>query len=114
MAAGNYSSERQARQWAGRRSRLPACGGEVRIRRRREITWETARVTVIRGAGDAAQAWCRGCHRQAIMVPLAEAMMLTGATSREIHRRVEAREVHFIETAEGFVLVCRASLLLSA
>ena len=75
---------------------------------------ETARVTIIHGVGSATQAWCRECHRQTPMVPLAEAMMLTGATSREIHRRVEAREIHFIETAEGFVLVCHASLLLSA
>ncbi|HXG63630.1 MAG TPA: hypothetical protein VNO70_00895 [Blastocatellia bacterium] len=45
------------------------------------------------------------------MLTLDEAIALSGASSREIHRRVEAGEIHFTETAEGFLLICLPSLL---
>jgi hypothetical protein len=47
------------------------------------------------------------------MLTLDKAMALTGASSREIHRRLEAGEVHFSETTEGSVLMCMNSLLKS-
>jgi len=37
--------------------------------------------------------------------------LISGLTAREVYRRVEAGEVHFIETIEGLVLVCFDSLL---
>jgi hypothetical protein len=47
------------------------------------------------------------------MLTLDKAMALTGASSREIHRRLEGGELHFTETTEGFVLMCLNSLLKS-
>jgi hypothetical protein len=68
-------------------------------------------VLVVKVAGRGIVAWCFACGEQARMVTIEEAMALTGASSREIHRRLEARGIHFTETAQGFVLICLGSLL---
>lgn len=91
---------------------FPAIGGDVRVRRRTEIIAETQEVVVRRACREAV-GWCAGCSEQARMLTLQKAMSLTGASSREIHRRLEAGKVHFTETPEGFVLVCMNSLLKS-
>ena len=83
----------------------------MRIRRRMEIKTETHEVLVVRRAGRKAMAWCDGCGKQARFLALGEAMALSGASSREIHRRIEAGEIHFAETAEGHLLICLGSLL---
>lgn len=78
----------------------------MRIRRRREVNIETHQVLVVRRSGRGVETWCEECGEQVRMVTLEEAMALTGASSREIHRRVEAGEIHFRETAEGRLLIC--------
>lgn len=83
----------------------------MRIKRRTEINVETCQVLVIRRPGRAVAAWCNECGEQTRMLTLDEAIALSGASSREIHRRVEAGEIHFTETAEGFLLICLPSLL---
>ena len=85
----------------------------MKVRRRTEIVAETQEVVVVTRAGREGVAWCAGCGGQAHMLTLDKAMALTGASSREIHRRLEAGEVHFTETTEGFVLMCMSSLLKS-
>lgn len=72
------------------------------------MTFEVAEVMVIRR--NAVQAWCAECTELVQMVSLEQAIILSGASSREIHRRVEIGTVHFAETPEGFVLVCLDSL----
>jgi hypothetical protein len=83
------------------------------VRRRTEIIVETQEQVVMRRAGREAVAWCVGCAEPARWLTLDKAMALIGASSREIHRRLEAGQVHFTETPEGFVLVCMNSLLKS-
>ena len=83
----------------------------MRIRRKTEIKTETHEVMVVRRAGREAVAWCDGCGKQARFLALGEAMALSGASSRALHRRLEDGEIHFSETAEGFVLICLNSLL---
>jgi hypothetical protein len=43
------------------------------------------------------------------MITVQAAVAATGASSREIHRRIEAGALHFAET-EGLLLVCPNSL----
>jgi hypothetical protein len=81
----------------------------VRIKRRREVIVETAEVLVLR-RGSRATLQCPQCGGRVRMMTLEETVVLTGASSREIHRRVEAGEIHFAETAEGLLLVCLNSL----
>jgi len=44
------------------------------------------------------------------MVTADEAANLAGVTTRTVYRRIEQGKVHFMETAEGRVLVCVNSL----
>lgn len=83
------------------------------IIRRREVTLETLQVLVIRRGSRGFHVWCPQCGKQARMVSLDEAMIAAGASWREIHRWMEASDVHFIETTEGFVHICLNSLLRS-
>ena len=82
----------------------------MRIRKRTEVTVESARVVVIRRRGGTPETWCPNCREPMRMATLGEAMLLTGATSREIHRRLEAGELHFAETPEGHLLLCLNTL----
>lgn len=82
----------------------------MRKKRRIEITVETDRLLTIRNPEWTVDAWCAQCGTQTCMLTLEEAMKLTGASSREIHRLVEADIIHFSETPEGFVLICLNSL----
>ena len=83
----------------------------MRITRRREVTVETAHVTVLHRGVKAVQAWCRECCEQVRMVPLEEVMVLTGASSRLIHRLIEAGRIHFQEVPDALPFICLDSLL---
>jgi hypothetical protein len=76
----------------------------MRIKRKREVTVETAEVFLIKVAIQARCPVCKGW-----MMTIQEAVASIGANSREIHRRVEAGTVHFAKT-EGLLLVCTNSL----
>jgi len=80
----------------------------VKRKRRIEIAVETSRRFIIKRAASGTPAWCRQCAGQ--LVNHEEAVIVAGVTSRAIHRGVEARSVHFTETAEGLLLVCLDSL----
>lgn len=54
---------------------------------------------------------CAACSGQVAMISLEEAVRLSGASSRAIHRWIEAGAIHFAETSEGLVFLCPASLL---
>jgi len=45
------------------------------------------------------------------MVPLEEVMVLTGASSRLIHRLIEAGRIHFQEVPDTLPFICLDSLL---
>lgn len=83
----------------------------MRIRRRREISVETHQVVTISKPGREVVTRCAECGEQVRMLTIEEAMAMTSASSRQIHRRIEAGEVHFTETTEGFLLMCMNSLL---
>jgi hypothetical protein len=81
----------------------------MRIKRKREITFETSEALIIKTRAN--QVRCRECGGS--MMTVQAAVAATGASSREIHRRIEAGALHFEET-EGWLLVCPNSLTTGA
>ena len=77
-----------------------------------QITIETDRMFIIRRRRAFIQAWCAVCSEVVRMAPPEDAAGRAGMSSREIYRAVEAGRVHFLETAEGLLLVCLSSLTL--
>jgi hypothetical protein len=85
--------------------------GIVKKKTRTEITVETDELLIIRRRRKVARALCPECGAQAMMIPLEEAVTLSGVSSRVIHRWAEAGQIHFRETPDGFLLVCLDALL---
>lgn len=82
----------------------------MRRREKKIITIESysrTRVRLRRGAGIA---WCERCAAESVMILPNEAAAVLQTTAREIFRRVETDEIHFLETRTGALLVCRNSL----
>jgi len=81
-----------------------------RLKRRTEVTIETQRRLIIRaGRKKLTRGWCAGCGRNARMVTVEEAALLSGFTMRQIFRQVEEDRIHFVEAPYGF-LICLDSL----
>jgi len=74
---------------------------EITIAKRQRTTIRLRRQSVI---------WCEKCSAEGLMLTPDDAAALVHTTAREIFRRVEAGQVHFLETGSGAVLVCRNSL----
>lgn len=75
-----------------------------------QITIETDRMFIIRRRRVFVQAWCAICSEVVKMAPVEDAAALTRMSARAIYRAVEAGTVHFLETAEGRLLVCLNSI----
>jgi hypothetical protein len=74
------------------------------------ITTETHEIVVARRyAPRTTHGFCLECG--STLVSLEEAVLLASASSRAIHRQMERRAVHFAETSDGLVLLCKASLI---
>lgn len=80
------------------------------MKKRTEITIETERVIVIRRHRPPVRAWCQSCDRQVVMVTVDEAARAACVSARTLYRWVEDEQLHFIETAEGGLLICQASI----
>ena len=83
-------------------------GGIVKRRRRLEIIVEATRRVTIRRPGVAPALRCGQCAEP--LVSTEEAVVVTGLSSRTIHRLVEACEIHFEETPAGALLICPNSV----
>ena len=55
-------------------------------------------------------AWCRPCSAEVLMLTPDEAAALAQGTVRDIYRRADAGELHYIETDDGALRVCVNSL----
>jgi hypothetical protein len=82
----------------------------VKRRKRTEISFEVEQVLVIRRRHPTAPAWCAECGALVEMLRPEEAAVLTGRSVRQICRQVEAGALHFIESADGALLICANSL----
>ncbi len=79
------------------------------MKKRTEISIEIEEVIVVSASGkDIQRIPCPICTGE--MVTPAEAA-LTGATVRSLYARVESQAVHFLETADGSLLLCARSLI---
>lgn len=54
--------------------------------------------------------FCSTCGAESRFVSLEDAMLLSNLTMREIVRRADRGEFHFLESGGGFLVVCRKSL----
>ena len=77
--------------------------------RRLAITVEKRERLSIKRSDSAFPVWCSQCAGQLITAD--EAVAVAGLSSRAIHRRAEAGDVHFVESRDGLLLVCLSSLL---
>ena len=77
---------------------------------RTEIIVEKHQRTVIRSRRQAVIAWCEQCAVETVMLSPEKAAAIVHTTAREVYRRAESGELHFIETESGALLVCSASL----
>ena len=75
-----------------------------------EITVETHRIHTINRSSRYRPAWCEECGKPVPMVTADEAAILARTSSRAIYQLIEARELHFVETSSGVVLICLDSL----
>lgn len=84
----------------------------MRVKRIKTVTMQTRQVTTVRWRSHRPVVLCKQCAGEAHMVTPGEAAVLAQTTARHIFRRVEAGEVHFLETADGELLICCNSLAL--
>ena len=82
----------------------------MKVRRTMKIGVETQRVVSLTRRVYALEAWCSQCGEQRQMIHPEEAASRAGVSLRAIYRLVEARQLHFIETPEGLVLICPNSI----
>lgn len=85
----------------------------MKRRKRIEITVETCRLVIHRGANQAS-VWCAKCSSSVQSVTPREVAVLAGVNTRTVYRWVEAEQLHFNETAEQSPLICLNSLLRSS
>ena len=82
----------------------------VKHKEKRVITIENYSRTRMRLRRGANIAWCDRCGAKTVMLSPNEAAAARQTTAREIFRRVETGEIHFLETEAGALLICRDSL----
>ncbi len=81
------------------------------MEKRTEVTIELEEIVLVTsGFARSGTAWCVGCANEVLMVTPAQAAVIARVSVRDINRRVEAGEVHFLETTEGSLLVCMSLL----
>lgn len=74
------------------------------------VTREKRELTVLRRPQVAEKRFCEACQKDVRWLLPEEAMLLAEISLREIFRQVETQKIHFIESADGFLLVCAESL----
>jgi hypothetical protein len=85
------------------------------MRRRTEITIETERLMVLGKHGNYAisqrpYGWCPACSLHVEYLTTDEAALMTRVNSMSIFRWIQLGLLHYIETEEGLLLICRQSL----
>ena len=80
-------------------------------KKRTEVTVETERVLVIRRRYRAIQARCGECGEEVVMIRPDQAAAVSGRSLRSIFTDIEQGALHFMEQADGMILICLNSLL---
>lgn len=74
------------------------------------ITISKSEVLVIRKSQGLALADCPQCARQTQMLAAEQVVTLSGISSLNLFKLVESGQLHFLETAQGHLLICLESL----
>lgn len=75
------------------------------------ITTESREIFILRrGEQQINIGFCETCQAETEMLTLDEAVSLTGESTRDLFRRIEAGAIHPTEIASGHLLVCQNSL----
>ena len=82
----------------------------MRTTKRTEITIETKRLVVVTQRKVSVVSWCRQCCQPTKMITVDEAATVAGVSSRTIYRWADGETLHFTETPEGRLLICRESI----
>jgi hypothetical protein len=99
----------RSKQGAARDSnlRLP----DIVWKKRTEIAIEIDEIVFVKEISSlSSMTWCDGCANEVVMVTPAQAAAIARVSVRDVNRRVEAGEVHFLEAPDGSLLVCISSL----
>ena len=80
----------------------------MKRKRRLEITVEKDERFILKRSGSGVPIKCTECGGQ--MITTEVAVTMTDISSRTLHRRAEGKQIHFMETPEGLLLVCLNSL----
>lgn len=83
----------------------------MKIKRRKEILVEHERNITIKFSSIAAEKFCQSCAAPSRFITTDEAALSCNTTSLTIFRLVETKKIHSLETTEGLLLICFASLL---
>jgi hypothetical protein len=83
---------------------------KTKTRRTIELTVEHSQFFVLRKGRRFVLAWCGECAGRVPLFTLEEAARRARLSERAVYRKVEAGEIHFVETPEGALLVCLDSL----
>ena len=76
------------------------------------ITTTSREIYIVRQRGaEVFEDFCAGCAAEVEMLSLDAAIVLSGIAAREIVRLAEIGAIHFRETANGHLYVCRESLM---
>ena len=75
-----------------------------------ELTFERTEFFAVLNPRRSTVAQCAECGGRVPVVTPEEAASIAGVMARTIYHWVEAGRVHFMETPEGLLLVCLASL----
>ena len=74
-----------------------------------EVIIERDELLVVRRPRGRVPGWCEACGETEFVTP-ETAALLAGSNTRTVYRLVESGLIHFLETPEGFLLVCLRSL----
>jgi len=77
--------------------------------KRTEIIIETERL-LVRSKRPSMDAWCSACGERVSILTPTEAAQILSTTTRDIYRRIEAGEVHSIDSPAGALFICTRSL----
>lgn len=80
------------------------------MKQRMTLSIETRKLVVIRPAGEMFDLWCEACGAMSAMTTPEHAAEILKIKPRAVYRQVERRELHFVETGTGELLICGSSL----
>jgi hypothetical protein len=82
----------------------------MKIKRKREIVAERERRVTIRWGSFQPDKFCPTCNGASPFVAVDQAAVIGGTTSLAIYRAIKSGQVHWLETSEGILIVCLASI----